>query len=141
MPVVLAQHFPLRREADVACGDSIAPGGAGAENRSATQALGGDCAGSVPTHAAARRENRRRRAGARVASEGHAESSDSLAEGARAAHYRSVSAGSRSGFRVRAGATTAGSLDNAVRPGSARSEEHTSELQSPCNLVCRLLLE
>src|SRR5256885_11624948 len=27
-------------------------------------------------------------------------------------------------------------------PGrSARSEEHTSELQSPCNLVCRLLLE
>src|SRR2546426_8638112 len=36
------------------------------------------------------------------------------------------------------------------RPGAARarraghatrSEEHTSELQSPCNLVCRLLLE
>src|SRR5256885_4689171 len=25
--------------------------------------------------------------------------------------------------------------------GSDRSEEHTSELQSPCNLVCRLLLE
>src|SRR5256885_7499534 len=25
--------------------------------------------------------------------------------------------------------------------GSVRSEEHTSELQSPCNLVCRLLLE
>src|SRR5256885_11979935 len=25
--------------------------------------------------------------------------------------------------------------------GSLRSEEHTSELQSPCNLVCRLLLE
>src|SRR5256885_10530130 len=25
--------------------------------------------------------------------------------------------------------------------GVARSEEHTSELQSPCNLVCRLLLE
>src|SRR6201993_3662060 len=24
---------------------------------------------------------------------------------------------------------------------SSRSEEHTSELQSPCNLVCRLLLE
>src|SRR2546426_1683044 len=42
----------------------------------------------------------------------------------------------------------------AVRPGGwvadeedaklrllGRSEEHTSELQSPCNLVCRLLLE
>src|SRR5256885_10770255 len=27
------------------------------------------------------------------------------------------------------------------RPGVERSEEHTSELQSPCNLVCRLLLE
>src|SRR5205807_7879268 len=31
------------------------------------------------------------------------------------------------------------------RPGPGRSpprsEEHTSELQSPCNLVCRLLLE
>src|SRR2546426_6732809 len=25
--------------------------------------------------------------------------------------------------------------------GPERSEEHTSELQSPCNLVCRLLLE
>src|SRR5256885_6851585 len=28
-----------------------------------------------------------------------------------------------------------------VRRDAARSEEHTSELQSPCNLVCRLLLE
>src|SRR6266446_10869007 len=28
-----------------------------------------------------------------------------------------------------------------VRFDSNRSEEHTSELQSPCNLVCRLLLE
>src|SRR5205807_7591684 len=27
------------------------------------------------------------------------------------------------------------------RPDALRSEEHTSELQSPCNLVCRLLLE
>src|SRR2546426_8881282 len=27
------------------------------------------------------------------------------------------------------------------RPPGRRSEEHTSELQSPCNLVCRLLLE
>src|SRR5256885_10299665 len=26
-------------------------------------------------------------------------------------------------------------------PAADRSEEHTSELQSPCNLVCRLLLE
>src|SRR2546426_9226488 len=29
-------------------------------------------------------------------------------------------------------------LERVVHP---RSEEHTSELQSPCNLVCRLLLE
>src|SRR5205807_4463294 len=28
-----------------------------------------------------------------------------------------------------------------VRASRQRSEEHTSELQSPCNLVCRLLLE
>src|SRR5256885_6469053 len=27
------------------------------------------------------------------------------------------------------------------RLAGPRSEEHTSELQSPCNLVCRLLLE
>src|SRR5205807_8913541 len=33
--------------------------------------------------------------------------------------------------------------DHHVLVGNAhgRSEEHTSELQSPCNLVCRLLLE
>src|SRR5256885_10940076 len=28
-----------------------------------------------------------------------------------------------------------------LSPALRRSEEHTSELQSPCNLVCRLLLE
>src|SRR3989454_8305881 len=33
-------------------------------------------------------------------------------------------------------------LDSLARDLRAqRSEEHTSELQSPCNLVCRLLLE
>src|SRR5205807_10437541 len=31
-------------------------------------------------------------------------------------------------------------VERAVQPPD-RSEEHTSELQSPCNLVCRLLLE
>src|SRR2546426_8117805 len=30
---------------------------------------------------------------------------------------------------------------NGFEPPERRSEEHTSELQSPCNLVCRLLLE
>src|SRR2546426_2664084 len=51
----------------------------------------------------------------------------------------------RSGLSV-----TQSSSIQAVAPGIAealiatatgRSEEHTSELQSPCNLVCRLLLE
>src|SRR2546426_6799566 len=30
---------------------------------------------------------------------------------------------------------------NITATATVRSEEHTSELQSPCNLVCRLLLE
>src|SRR2546426_8038904 len=30
---------------------------------------------------------------------------------------------------------------SSVSRSTSRSEEHTSELQSPCNLVCRLLLE
>src|SRR5256885_12179864 len=43
--------------------------------------------------------------------------------------------GSRAGGRE-------GRSGRPIRPGRApRSEEHTSELQSPCNLVCRLLLE
>src|SRR5256885_12727868 len=33
------------------------------------------------------------------------------------------------------------SLTHAPLLPRSRSEEHTSELQSPCNLVCRLLLE
>src|SRR5256885_9453685 len=32
-------------------------------------------------------------------------------------------------------------ISTSSSPISSRSEEHTSELQSPCNLVCRLLLE
>src|SRR5256885_3464052 len=49
--------------------------------------------------------------------------------------------------RIRLGSTEIHVFDEATR-GHARSrarrrrsEEHTSELQSPCNLVCRLLLE
>src|SRR2546426_9291087 len=44
------------------------------------------------------------------------------------------------GFRSRGHAV----CRKAVRASTqiaVRSEEHTSELQSPCNLVCRLLLE
>src|SRR5256885_7761203 len=45
--------------------------------------------------------------------------------------------------RARPTRTPAGSMVWAARPGRIclRSEEHTSELQSPCKLVCRLLLE
>src|SRR5690348_17359742 len=32
-------------------------------------------------------------------------------------------------------------FDRCSQPGDGRSEEHTSELQSPVHLVCRLLLE
>src|SRR5256885_6876480 len=50
---------------------------------------------------------------------------------------------------VRNGRTTLRPIDldkfliliSAESTASVRSEEHTSELQSPCNLVCRLLLE
>src|SRR3989454_1645167 len=36
---------------------------------------------------------------------------------------------------------TIDSLETIHKGRGNRSEEHTSELQSPCNLVCRLLLE
>src|SRR2546426_8741620 len=39
------------------------------------------------------------------------------------------------------GRRRAGGRCSALQLGGDRSEEHTSELQSPCNLVCRLLLE
>src|SRR5256885_11610559 len=35
----------------------------------------------------------------------------------------------------------ANGVNSRIRAYGDRSEEHTSELQSPCNLVCRLLLE
>src|ERR1022692_1197514 len=38
-------------------------------------------------------------------------------------------------------AALASRRDRSSYSRSYRSEEHTSELQSPCNLVCRLLLE
>src|SRR5256885_12480498 len=51
---------------------------------------------------------------------------------------------SRRGARV-PGAPAPDSATSSATRGtsrwSSRSEEHTSELQSPCNLVCRLLLE
>src|SRR5256885_3239192 len=37
--------------------------------------------------------------------------------------------------------TLLAAISDVAHPSWRRSEEHTSELQSPCNLVCRLLLE
>src|SRR5258708_21776541 len=42
---------------------------------------------------------------------------------------------------LRVSSRTRESIGNATVRGSWRSEEHTSELQSPDHLVCRLLLE
>src|SRR5256885_9516176 len=49
------------------------------------------------------------------------------------------SCGTRSGSRSWPARPPPPPIAGRGRPG--RSEEHTSELQSPCNLVCRLLLE
>src|SRR2546426_5216346 len=43
--------------------------------------------------------------------------------------------------KIAATLTSTGSPASFLHPVDSRSEEHTSELQSPCNLVCRLLLE
>src|SRR3989454_604466 len=48
---------------------------------------------------------------------------------------------SGSGAGAREALLAADWTHNAVIQNVVRSEEHTSELQSPCNLVCRLLLE
>src|SRR5256885_13140704 len=46
--------------------------------------------------------------------------------------------GTRRGTSATKGEATYLTIDTGK---NSRSEEHTSELQSPCNLVCRLLLE
>src|SRR5256885_12918650 len=43
--------------------------------------------------------------------------------------------------RVRRNRISLAGTEWLAQPENVRSEEHTSELQSPCNLVCRLLLE
>src|SRR5438046_3813665 len=55
---------------------------------------------------------------------------------------RSLGLGVAAGRRIEAHPFAVhGRLDPGVRVEEARSEEHTSELQSLTNLVCRLLLE
>src|SRR5258706_4589468 len=53
--------------------------------------------------------------------------------------YTTLFRSSRRGSQPRAPATRSGPASRGPRP--LRSEEHTSELQSLTNLVCRLLLE
>src|SRR5256885_10359151 len=58
--------------------------------------------------------------------------------------YTTLFRSARHRRRKKAGRRGYGDLDRErrrARPHRVRSEEHTSELQSPCNLVCRLLLE
>src|SRR2546426_7081837 len=55
---------------------------------------------------------------------------------------RSISRGNAYPSTACDSSTSVPSQSNPLRSSSSRrSEEHTSELQSPCNLVCRLLLE
>src|SRR5256885_2561108 len=55
---------------------------------------------------------------------------------------RTATAVRRAGcFLHRAQGPPRSGLPDLLARAGVRSEEHTSELQSPCNLVCRLLLE
>src|SRR5258708_29031061 len=55
--------------------------------------------------------------------------------------FRSARAGYLAGRDVVTKAKAEGRAEDAERLFTQRSEEHTSELQSPDHLVCRLLLE
>src|SRR5256885_13162426 len=66
------------------------------------------------------------------------------ADGAALVLLATPQACARLGLQPRARWIASASLGHAPETplvAAARSEEHTSELQSPCNLVCRLLLE
>src|SRR5688500_19655066 len=63
------------------------------------------------------------------------------APGRSALAVRSGAAGARAFFDEHRGEHRVCATGREPRGDRPRSEEHTSELQSPCNLVCRLLLE
>src|SRR5256885_11979157 len=56
-------------------------------------------------------------------------------------HCRAAGRRAAAGPAAAALGRNAGLLAGRGPARQGRSEEHTSELQSPCNLVCRLLLE
>src|SRR2546426_3084260 len=55
--------------------------------------------------------------------------------------HRAPPADARSRTRIPSDREQLAGAPGEARRHRVRSEEHTSELQSPCNLVCRLLLE
>src|SRR2546426_5681254 len=55
--------------------------------------------------------------------------------------FRSAEVFARSGYAEASAEAIAREAGMSKATFYERSEEHTSELQSPCNLVCRLLLE
>src|SRR5256885_5265810 len=55
--------------------------------------------------------------------------------------FRSICSAAGSNGRSRGTASKTRISRSPSGTACRRSEEHTSELQSPCNLVCRLLLE
>src|SRR5256885_8712175 len=73
--------------------------------------------------------------------EGHPHELEADPAGATAVARRAHAPAQRSERRSRLSATGARHARELVEQLRWRSEEHTSELQSPCNLVCRLLLE
>src|SRR2546426_5633724 len=55
--------------------------------------------------------------------------------------HRQITSGARDTIFMKFLSRSSRATGPKMRVPIGRSEEHTSELQSPCNLVCRLLLE
>src|SRR2546426_241047 len=75
---------------------------------------------------------------ARGSSSASSSTSSSVSTGLISINFFTSSGTSTMSLWLRAGTIT---VFTPARAAAVRSEEHTSELQSPCNLVCRLLLE
>src|SRR5256885_3570196 len=55
--------------------------------------------------------------------------------------WQATDQGKNLGKQIKASGGHGKAIFKIAQHAGKRSEEHTSELQSPCNLVCRLLLE
>src|SRR6266487_6296573 len=87
----------------------------------------------------ARHGNRYREAGRRAARSLRSTSSGTSSTGGRSSATSSTRASWSTSLGGQGGTTSSTRIRTGA--GSRRSEEHTSELQSPVHLVCRLLLE